>query len=191
MIPHKLRLVKYDLHTHKPIRMGLSQTQSCIILALANNSPHRPTSHGKQEVGGMLGSDSEGPCCSYSDVAALRPPSPTLHTVDEIPIAPHHNYGLDKWANDECTSTVAPIPVESSIMDMSRSDGNEHLWTTVEHRCMHSSRFRINKKFIKSIDNTQKIIAEAESAVQQAEQALTVAQKEKILCRHTKGGLGC
>lgn len=51
---------------------------------------------------------------------------------------------------------------------------------------MRSSR--INKKSNKSIDNTRKLTVEAESAVHQAEQALTFAQKEQISHRHKKIG---
>ena len=173
---------KYDLCTRKPFGMGPSQTQFRVILALVNNSPRRPTSDGEQEVGGIIASDSKGPRRSYSDVAASRPPSPTMCMVDETPIPPGRNPSLNREIDDEHASTAAPVPVESPIMDTSESDEDERPWTTVKHR--RSSK--INKKLNNSIDITQNLTAEVQSAVQQGEQALTVAQKEQILRRHTK-----
>jgi len=103
---------KYDLRTRKPLGRGPSQTQFRVISAMANDSPRRPASDGEQEVGGAVASDSEGPHRSYSDVAASRPPSPTMRTVDEIPMPPGRNPGLDRWVGQidvERASTAAPV----------------------------------------------------------------------------------
>ena len=113
--------------------MGLSQMQFCIISAMANDLHCKPASVGEQEVGGVLGSDSKGPCHSYNDMAALRPPSPTTHTltqrtVDEIPMPPGCNPGLDRWVGQidmEHASTGAPIQPESPIIDTSNSNSDE------------------------------------------------------------------
>ena len=179
------------MRTRKPVGKGPSQTQFHVISASANESPRRPASDGEQElVGGAIGSDSEGPRRSYSDVAASRPPSPTMRTftqrtVDEIPMPPGRNPGLDRRAgeiNGERTSTAAPVPAESPIVDTSE---DEYPWTTVMRRRTQSSRI-VNKKLNNSIDSTRKLTVEVQSAVQQAEQALTVAKKEQIMRRHQK-----
>ena len=189
---------KYDLRTRKPLEKGASQTQFRVISALANESPRRSASDGGQEVGGAIGSDSEGPRRSYSDVVASRPPSPTMRTftqrmVDEIPMPPSCNPSLDEGVGNidgERSSVAVPVPAEKPIMDSEESIDGEDPWTTIERRRMRSSRPRINKKFNKfiDIDNTRKLTAEAESAVHQAEQALTFAQKEQISRRHKKIG---
>jgi len=189
MLLNKSTSRKYDLRTRKPIGMGPSQMQLHVISASANDSPHKSASYGKQEVGSVIGSDSEEPRRSYSDVAASRPPSPTMRMVDEIPMPPGRNHGSDKQAGEidgERTSTAAPVPAESPIIDMSESDGNEYPWTIVERRRTRSSRSRINKKLYKSIDNTRKLTAGSGTAVQQAEQALTFVQKEHASRRHKK-----
>jgi len=182
---------KYDLRTRKPVGMGPSQTQFRVISATANDPPRRPASDGEQEVGGALGSDSEGPRRSYSDVAASRPPSPTARThtqrtEDEIPIPPGRNPGLSRWVgeiNVESAKTATPVQPESPIVDTSESDEDERPWTTV----MRSTRSsRTNKKLNNSIEGTRNLTAEIQTAVQQAEQALTSAQKEHISRRHNK-----
>ena len=120
-------------------------------------------------------------------MAALRPLSPTMHTVDKIPIPPGRNPGLDRWVgqiNVERTSTTAPVQPKSPIMDTSDSNGDEGLWTTV--KCRHTCNSRINKNINDSINHNQALATEVQSAVQQAEQALTSAQKEQISCRNDK-----
>jgi hypothetical protein len=156
------------------------------------NPPRRPASDGEQEVGGALGSDSEGPRRSYSDMAASRPPSPTARThmqrtEDEIPIPPGRNPGLSRWIgeiNVESAKTATPVQPESPIVDTSESDEDERPWTTVMRRRTRSSR--TNKKLNNSIEGTRNLTAEIQTAVQQAEQALTSAQKEHISHRHNK-----
>ena len=177
---------KYDLRTRKPLGRGPSQTQFRVISATANDSPRRPASDGEQEVGGAVASDSEGPRRSYSDVAASRPPSPTMRTVDEIPMPPGRNPGLDRWVGQidvERASTAAPVQPESPIMDTSDSNGDEGQWTTVRRRRTRNSR--INKNMNNSIESNRNLTAEVQTAVQQA-QALTSAQKEQISRRHNK-----
>ena len=145
---------KYDLRTRKPFEKGPSKTQFHVTLATANNLLRRPASDGEQEVSGTMASDSEGPHCSYSDMATSRPPSPTMCTVDKIPMPPGHNPGLDRWVgqiNVERTSTAALVQPESPIMDTSDSKGDEGLWTTV--RCRHTRNSRINKNMNDSIDH--------------------------------------
>ena len=178
---------KYDLRTRKPLGRGPSQTQFRVISATVNDSPRRPASDSEQEVGGTVASDSEGPRRSYSDVAASRPPSPTMRTVDEIPMPPGRNPGLGRWVgqiNVERASTAAPVQPESPIMDTSDSNGDEGLWTTVRRRRTCNSR--INKNMNDSIDSNRALATEVQSAVQQAEQALTSAQKEQISRRNDK-----
>jgi hypothetical protein len=175
---------KYDLRTRKPFELGPSQTQYRVITASANNSPRRPASDGEQEVGGMLASDSEEPRRSYSDVAASRPPSPTMRKEDEISIPPGRNPGLDRKAGEvdgERASTAAPVPAENPVVDTSESD-NDGPWTTVERK--RTRRSKVNKNFINPVDNARNLTAEVQSAVQQAEQTLTHAQKERIMRRH-------
>jgi len=179
---------KYDLRTRKPFGMGLSQTQFRVISASVNDSPRRPASDGEQEVGGVIASDSEGPRRSYSDVAASRPPSPTMRTVDETPIPPGRNPGLNRRVgeiDDERASTAAPIPVESPIVDTSESDEDERPWTTVKHRRMRSSKN--NKKLNNSIDITRNLTAEVQSAVQQAEQVLELKNEGRGTPKTPKG----
>ena len=175
---------KYDLCTHKPFEKGPSKTQFCVISATANDLLCRPASDGKQEVGGAVASDSEGPHHSYSDMATS---SPTMHMVDKIPMPPGRNPGLDRWVgqiNVECASTVAPIQPKSPIMDTSDSNSDEGLWTMV--RCRRTCNARINENMNDSIDHNWALATEVQSAVQQAEQALTSAQKEQISHRNNK-----
>ena len=123
----------------------------------------------------------------YSNIAALRPLSPTMCTVDKIPMPPGRNPGLDRWVgqiNMKRTSTAALVQPKSPIMDTSDSNGNEGLWTTV--RCKRTCNSRINKNMNDSIDHNQALATEVQSAVQQAEQALTSAQKEQISRRNDK-----
>lgn len=104
-----------------------------VISASVNELPHRSTSDGEQEVGGAIGSDSEGPCHSYSDVVALRLPCPTMHTfmlcmVDEIPMPPSRNPGLDERVGDiggKCSSVAVHVPAEKPVSDSEESTDGE------------------------------------------------------------------
>ena len=115
--------------------------------------------------------------CTYSDIAAARPPSPNQ---EETLIA-------------NAIKTLAVIPAEtikqvnsSSESKLSSDEGG--LWTTVMHsRCAHSLdsvQMSSNKKPIIKV-NPQKINLSSEqcTTVETAESSMTKEQMERITCQ--------
>jgi hypothetical protein len=127
---------------------------------------------------------------SYSDVAASRPPSPVGNSDEEArsPQPPSHMVGQGIRQSDFISSRTVARPVivnkdNAKILESSDSENNENPneWTTVQRK-------RSGKKHGTSKERSSRrdVPAAVDSAIVEAEKALTAAQKEIITLRQKK-----
>ena len=149
----------------------------------------------------------EGVTRSYSDVVASRPSSPVSTTVEEAPsglaealarparveeivnkaevVSKHNTNNIVQTDSENHESDT------SSLSEVSEADENKNLWTTVVHRCSRSlDSLKKNTKTTKKVKVVQnrvnELTTEQDTVVNQAEEQLTIAQKEQLSCRYEK-----
>ena len=125
--------------------------------------------------------------CSYSDMAALRPPSPmwSKETMDSLT-------GLTSRAKPSCEFGKKPAVQDhsndnlekssSSNDDASPKDQEGQGWTTVKRRCARSLSLlpRTKKSSIEGIHTSTLLTTEQRNTVKAAAEALSPQQKQQI-----------
>ena len=150
----------------------------------------------------------EGVTHSYSDVDASCPSSPVSTTVGEAPsseaealahparveetlvnkaeVVSKHNTNNIVQTNSENHESDT-----SSLSEVSEADENKNPWTTVVRRRSRSlDSLKKNTKTTKKVKVVQnqvnELTTEQDTVVNQAEEQLTIAQKEQLLCCYEK-----
>src|SRR6267378_3259111 len=125
----------------------------------------------------------------YSDVAALRPPSPAGSSEKEVALPPNQSAGAGNRPSDFVRKhVITPVmynegnytPSESSDSD---HDQNTREWTTVQRK-RRGNKHSTSKERFSTRDKD--VSVDVDPVLAEAEKSLTNAQKEKIALRHQK-----